>query len=383
MHIDTATYLVNLADARGIPKTIAEATFFAKEHLRLEAERGAWTRDLYGNYKWASKKTGVQRRWHFQKQVLQKQEQWQGDWRNLASYPLIDWGVALIITAAKDVLAAQPENRFAKGVLERAEAARGKRSEGRDDRKTKKERAEFEQRAKIWAMKRVAWENWEELFGMFVFDEDGQHDGRVWGRNPISKERMTQLEEARKVYMDEFLDGGRVESDGMTPAGGAPTFASSDRPPLPPFRFTDFFYTWAEASNGHTFSVRVGPVKKGEVYVLIGKSGPIEFLPGKLLPVSNAGLLGEGYLSGTVEVIRSKPLGEPVLLGRLVGGAAANDEFGPHADAIVKALLALWEKILRGWGVPAYEANGGETLIPLTDDKDAVTKARGARASLW
>lgn len=368
MHIDTATYLVNLADARGIPKTIAEATFFAKEHLRLEAERGAWTRDLYGNYKWTSKKTGVQRRWHFQKQVLQKQEQWNGDWRNLASYPLIDWGVALVITAAKDVLAAQPENRFAKGVLERAEAARGKRSEGRDDRKTKKERAEFEQRAKVWAMKRVAWENWEELFGMFVFDKD------------LPRAQAEKLDEARKVYMDEFLDGGKVESDGMTPAGGAPTFASSDWPPLPPFRFTDFFYTWAEDSNGHTFSVRVGPVKKGEVYVLIGKTRSLEFLPGKLLPVSNKGLLGEGYLSGTVEVISSEASG-PVLLGRLVGGAAANDEFGPNETAIVKALLALWEKILRGWGVPAYEEPTRRALVPVTDDTEAMRRVYEATAN--
>ncbi len=372
MHIDTANHLIDLADSRGIPKTIAEATFFAKEHLRLEAERGAWTRDLYGNYKWTSKKTGVQRRWHFQKQVLQKQEQWNGDWRNLASYPLIDWGVALIITAAKDVLAAQPENPFAKGVLERAEAARGKRSEGRDDRKAKKEREEFEQRAKVWAMKRVAWENWEELFGMFVFDKDP------------SKERAAQLNEYRQVYMDEFLEGGKVESDGMTPAGGAPTFASSDRPPLPPFRFADFFYTWAEDSNGHTFSVRVGPVKKGEVYVLIGKIRSLEFLPGKLLPVSNKGLLGEGYLSGTVEVVSGpSPVHDevnPVLLGRLVGGTSANDEFGPHADAIVKALLALWEKILRGWGVPAYEANGGGTLVPVTDNEDAMRRVYEATA---
>lgn len=381
MHIDTATYIVNLADSRGIPKTIAEATFFAKEHLRLEAERGAWTRDLYGNYKWPSKKTGVQRRWHFQKQVLQKQEQWQGDWRNLASYPLIDWGVALIITAAKDVLAAQPENPFAKGVLERAEAARGKRSEGRDDRKTKKERAEFEQRAKVWAMKRVAWENWEELFGMFVFDKDP------------SKDRAKQLNEYRQVYMDEFLEGGKVESDGMTPAGGTPTFASSDRPPLPPFRFQDFFYTWAEASNGHTFSVRVGPVKKGEVYVLIGKSRSLEFLPGKLLPVSNAGLLGEGYLSGTVEVVVGpSPVHDevhPVLLGglRTYGWQGDGDRFGPAAKDIEKALLALWEKILRGWGVPAYEdsttGDDPADLIPLTDNKDAVMKARSARANRW
>ena len=37
MHIDTANYIVNLADSRGMPKTIADATFLAKEHLRLEA----------------------------------------------------------------------------------------------------------------------------------------------------------------------------------------------------------------------------------------------------------------------------------------------------------------------------------------------------------
>lgn len=371
MHIDTATYLVNLADARGIPKTIAEATFFAKEHLRLEAERGAWTRDLYGNYKWTSKKTGVQRRWHFQKQVLQKQEMWQGDWRNLASYPLIDWGVALIITAAKDVLAAQPENRFAKGVLERAEAARGKRSEGRDDRKTKKERAEFEQRAKIWAMKRVAWENWEELFGMFVFDKD------------LPRAQAEKLDEARKVYMDEFLDGGKVESDGMTPAGGAPTFASSDRPPLPPFRFQDFDYVWAEASNGHTFSVRVSGVRRGEVYVLIGKSGPIEFHPTRssLRPVSTKNLLGEGYMSGSVEVFPSRPDGHPVLLGHVVGAPQATNQHSAQAEEIENAMLALWSKILRGWGVPAYEEPTRRALVPVTDDAEAMRRVYEATAN--
>lgn len=326
----TARSLVALGRNALPLKNIRAAENIIDSWLRWEANSVVYIRDKYGNYLWTAK-NGTKRRWHQGPQTLYKQYKDGGEWRNLASYPKLDWALALIKTAAEQV----PDHVHSSEVLAQVVAEREARAEKKEKAAASREQADFLHRAKVWAAKRVAWENYDLTRSMALTKK-------------ADPEALKHLQDLVTVYADGFMDAPHPEPDGSTSPEEA--FASVDRPPYLPF-IQRIPYIWAEPTEAGPITVRLDPdegaIGDEVVHVTIGGSKGIEFhsASGKVRPAPVGLRYPEGSRTALLGVLYIR--GGALAATRVDTAGSASEDWSP-------ALYELWHRLLRAYGVATY-----------------------------
>lgn len=281
--------------------------------------RTCFTRDAWGNYHAPSGE-----RWHFKSTVLNRQVKEAGDWRSVASSPILAAALALVADAAKvvgDTVAA-----------ERVKAERVGRVADKKARASAAEEKRANHRAALVAAKRIAWEDRAVIL-------------RALGvGKPLPAEPLAELQAKVKLYTREY----RLMADAGVDSPPDGDFATVDRPPLLPLA-RDVSYQWVEHVGPLPYTVRVETSSKGVALIRIGQQGSgldIDAATRAMTTTRATDLQGDGYLSARVEAAPDGRLGAALFM--LVS----------HKPTAALRLWGLWCRMMRGYGIGRWLGEG-------------------------
>jgi hypothetical protein len=378
----TAEAIMTYAQQRGARVTAAAGA----DIVRLWLAGGGFVRDNWGNYL----KPGVpDQRWHFLKQVVQRQrrdtKEAGGGWYSRGSISLVEAADKLILEAAQ-VLSAALEAQLV--ALDQRLAATPPHEQQPLVAELRALRTRYEQiplqaRARVAGRKQAAVRNRsraeEQRLQAAAFElaskrmaSEARPQVLAYLQGQLPPPEVARLQEIQRGLTTEYAaalaQGQTFEDDGA--------FASIDQPPVLPLK-TRARYLWKEEQDGVVYSVFVEGTGGMGAKVILGTA------PGNLISVDplthqpmqpTHGAVGDGYLGGVVEFGEDGTIHARLFLimAQTPGSGAGT------------RLLALWCRMLTGYGVQHWLAEavgeGGAAFLAAMERRGRL-RILGARGS--